>query len=182
MANRAELEAAVAEGAAVEVQGHPHPIRKPRDFKRAFPDDKAELEGVVVRDAAGRLTHEGMRAALARGESVMYEGEVITDATHLPHPAELAKGDHRKLAAVEAHLDARQAALDKERERVAAAKKQAAEQVRAAEKEAETASSKLRHLPKDRLEALCDQHGCEKGTKPEMAAALAAKGVTPPEE
>jgi predicted nucleic acid-binding Zn-ribbon protein len=178
MANRAELEAAVNEGAAVEVAGHPHPIRKPRDFKKAFPDDKAELEGIVARDASGRLTHDGMKAAIARGESVMYEGEIITRIEDLPHPADLAKGDHRKLAAVEAHLDSRQAALDAERQRVAAARKQAEAQAKAAEEEAEGAEAKLRKLPKDQLEALCDEHGCEKDTKPEMAAALAAKGVT----
>lgn len=34
----------------------------------------------------GRLTLEGMRAILAEGGSVMYEGKILTDPSKLPPP------------------------------------------------------------------------------------------------
>jgi hypothetical protein len=191
MANRKELEAAVNDGCAVEAANWPHPIRGTKAFNEAAKALGDDMEGVVIRDARGRLTREGMESHIKAGGSVFYEGrdQPITRVEDLPHPAELAKGDAKKMAAVESDLDRRQALLDAERKRVATAKQQAEEAARVAQKNAAAADEEVAegftHLSADELKALCDEHGCEvegRPTKAKMAAALAAKGVTPPKE
>jgi hypothetical protein len=184
--NRQELEAAINDGCAVEAANWPHPIRGTKAFNEAAKALGDDMEGVVIRDARGRLTREGMESHIRAGGSVFYEGrdQPITRIEDLPHPAELAKGDVKKMAAVEADLDRREAALALERKRVATAKEQAEAAAKAAAKQAaaadKDATARLQQLHADELKALCDEHGCQHGTKAEMAAALAAKGVQPP--
>jgi hypothetical protein len=188
MANRAELEQAVDDGCAVEITGYPHPVRGAKAMGKALAalGDAADgMEGVVVRDAQGRLTHDGMKLYVGRGESVMHEGEIISDASQIPHPAVLAKGDAKKLAAVESDLDRRQALLDAERARVARARETAAAAASATTTTADedAVHADFAHLSAADLKAMCEDNDCVpegRATKAKMAEALAAKGVKPP--
>lgn len=56
------------------------------------------------------LTHKEMRAALAKGGSIVYQGRLISNADQLPTVAELAASDEEK-AAAQADLQAQLAAI-----------------------------------------------------------------------
>jgi hypothetical protein len=90
----------------------------------------AGTEGVIAEDAAtpedtaerydkrGRLTLAGMRAVIAEGGSVGYNGKTITSADGLPSEAELAEGDEAAEAAALENLERAQAAIDAQRARL----------------------------------------------------------------
>jgi hypothetical protein len=205
MATIAELEAAINDGCAVEVAGHPDPIsgvggldpadtsrrraRAVRQLKKVTARLGDDVQGTVVRDSAGRLTHAGMKACIARGESVMFGDEIITTHADLPHPADLAAGNESKMAAVEADLDRREADLAVERKRVAAAREQAKEDAKAAQKaataEEEEVKGAFAGMETEELQKLADDNNVTvegRPTKKKLAAALASAGVTPPEK
>lgn len=125
MASREELEEAVRTGHRVRIPGRPGTIRHakflPPDPEPTDADPSpAPVEGVIMYTPDGRLTHDGMRLALAEGGSVLYKGEVIDSADALPPPEEVDAGDDERLAALAGDLDAQIAALETRRARVKA--------------------------------------------------------------
>jgi hypothetical protein len=125
MASRKELEEAVRTGHRVRIPGRVGTIRHVK-FLPPDPeptDDNPSptpVEGVIAYTPDGRLTHEGMRMALAEGGSVLYKGEVIDNLDALPPPEEVDAGDDERLAALAGDLDAQIAALETRRARVKA--------------------------------------------------------------
>jgi hypothetical protein len=69
----------------------------------------------------GKLTREGMVAAVRRGGSVLHKGAVINDERKLPSEADLAQGDARATQQALAGLDAQQRELDAQRQKLLAA-------------------------------------------------------------
>jgi hypothetical protein len=66
----------------------------------------------------GKLTREGMVAAVRRGGSVLHKGAVINDERKLPSEADLAQGDARATQQALAGLDAQQRELDAQRQKL----------------------------------------------------------------
>jgi hypothetical protein len=110
MASRAELEAALDDGCTVDVGGRQFRTRAelPQQQQGAPP-----VEGIVFRDAQGKLTREGMELVIARGGSVLLAGteSPITHKDELPSAAELARGDERRSASVRSALLQQQAQI-----------------------------------------------------------------------
>jgi hypothetical protein len=152
---------------------------------------RAELEKLMDQNSTVRLP----------------DGRLITNKANLPTDAELAAahrdhlirtrdaadeaGQKRDVAAIQKEIDeadAKAGAATKAATKAAAkaAAKEAAPSTSPADDgksetpDAATALAKA-HTAAE-LKALCDQHGCPHGTKDEMAAALAAKGVKPTPE
>jgi len=66
----------------------------------------------------GQLTRTEMEKLLRKGESVLYEGEIITSIADLPTDAVLAKGDKEKEAAARKELKAQLDAISKQLEQL----------------------------------------------------------------
>lgn len=93
------------------VAAGPNVYRKVRELPPVPTEGDDSLEGVVIRDATGKLTHAGMEWTIRQGGSVMIGGEVITSLDALPTEAELVRGNEAAEAALSASLDAQIAAL-----------------------------------------------------------------------
>jgi hypothetical protein len=177
MANREELHRALTEGAAVEVNGRR--VLHPRDLPKEAEDGPA-VEGVVVFDAAGRMTREGMEHTIRSGGSVLLrdargDSRVIARLDDLPGEEELAAGDEKRLAAHAASLDAQMAALAAERARVTAAAEKARE-AKAAAPPDEPKRSRRQRKKADAPDADVPDAGDEDGGEGE-----GAEGGTPRE-
>jgi hypothetical protein len=132
---------------------------------------RAELEKLMDQNSAVRLP----------------DGRMVTNKADLPSDSVLAS-HHRD------HLIRTRDAADEagQKRDVAAIQKEIDEADRAAAAAAKAGGAAsaddggdFDHLKKDELRALCDDNGCDvpaNATKAEMAAALAAKGVKPPQE
>ena len=106
--DRDELLDAMDRGCTVVVGG--------QKFRRGgnLPEDTddSDVRGVVARDPDGRLTYAGMVDAIQRGESVQWEGSVISSLDKLPHPVDVARDDENKLRSYESELLARRRLLE----------------------------------------------------------------------
>jgi hypothetical protein len=65
----------------------------------------------TIYDENGKLTYDGMRRLMLRGQSVLYNGSIISNPAELPTEAQLVKGDARRAAQARAHLLEQQAAI-----------------------------------------------------------------------
>jgi hypothetical protein len=136
---------------------------------------RAELEKLMDQNSAVRLP----------------DGRMVTNKANLPTDAELAAAHRDHLirtrdAADEAGQKRDVATIQKE---IDEADRAAGAATKATAKEAATSAGDdggdFDHLKKDELRALCDENGCDVpagATKAEMAAALTAAGVKPPQE
>jgi hypothetical protein len=137
---------------------------------------RAELEKLLDQNSSYRHT----------------DGRYITNKADLPTDAELAAQHRDHVTAVHAQqkdAGANQADLDKLQAEIDEADRAAGAATKATAKEAAAPSGDdggdFDHLKKDELRALCDENGCDVpagATKAEMAAALTAAGVKPPQE
>jgi hypothetical protein len=111
--DRKGLTEALERGEHVGVGPNVH--RRARELPPVPAEGDDNLEGVVIRDAAGKLTHAGMEWTIQHGGGVMIGGQVITRLDDLPSEAELARGNEAAEAALAASLDAQIAALSAQR-------------------------------------------------------------------
>jgi hypothetical protein len=118
--DRKGLTEALERGEHVGVGPNVH--RRARELPPVPAEGDDNLEGVVIRDAAGKLTHAGMEWTIRNGGSVMLGGQVITSLDDLPSEAELVKGNEAAEAALAASLDAQIAALSAQRASVGSGK------------------------------------------------------------
>jgi hypothetical protein len=132
-----------------------------------------------------KLTRQEMMDAIRKGGSVLLpDGRLIVREADVPAEAVLAAGDVNRLQVehdrIAAEIEVKKASLEEVKAQMAkAAKPEAAKDAPAADD-----GGAFDHLKKDELRALCDEHGCDvpaNATKAEMAAALTAAGVGPPE-
>jgi hypothetical protein len=125
------------------------------------------------------LTRQDMEAILARGESVIHDGSVITELHELPTEAQLAGGDEDKLRLAHDHLDEQIAALQEQKKQTAASFKRRAELSKEEEqqmKEKEKTDKRLAKEHQDRLkEATGKKRGRPSRAEKEAAAAEAAE-------
>jgi hypothetical protein len=146
-----------------------------------------------------RRTRAELESFLDKNTSVkLHDGRVITNKADLPSDAELAAQHRDHLTRVHSQMGqsgAEQKTLDDLQRQIDEADKEAGTHAtKAAKPEAASSppagggdtGSAAEALAKAHtaaeLKALCDEHDCPHGTKDEMAAALAAKGVKPPQE
>jgi hypothetical protein len=117
MADRAELEKALAEGCGVLVNGYVETIMSPDPL----PTDAANgrpVTGLVVRDPRGRLTRQGMELAIVQKGSVMFNGKLIDKIEGLPTDADLTRQEERLAEEQRNGLLAQEAAIQGQLARV----------------------------------------------------------------
>jgi hypothetical protein len=137
-----------------------------------------------------KLTRQEMIDAIRKGGSVMLpDGRHIFREAEVPAEAVLAAGDVNRLQVehdrIAAEIEVKKAELEEVKGQMAKARDGKAAKTDAPAGTGGDASATADALAKahtaDELKALCDDNDCPHGTKAEMAAALAAKGVKPPE-
>lgn len=95
-------------------------VERARDLPPAPEEGKTEPAGIYVatRHPSGHFTHDGLKAIIAGGGSVLHNGEVITNLADLPPEEDLAAGDAKRLDAVEDEIDRQMTALTAQRAKV----------------------------------------------------------------
>lgn len=122
------------------------------------------------------LKHDEMRAVLARGESINYKGQIISDPALLPSAIDLAlaSGNPTDVAATEEDIDRQVAALEEQRARIKQAQQDREDAAEAEKKAAEEAEETRKALEEEskRVER-------ERAADPEKAQEASDASIAP---
>jgi hypothetical protein len=104
-------------------------VERVRDLPPAPEEGQPEPAGVYVatRHPSGHFTHDGLKAVIESGGSVLHHGVVIERVDDLPAEEDLAAGDTKRLNAVEDEIDRQMATLAAQRAKVQRERQRAGE-------------------------------------------------------